>query len=286
MKKYTHIKSLTTIAALLIICLNSYGQDSYPQESKHEISIAVGGPFSFLKYHSAGEVQTGNGINAGIRYSYYLNEGLSIGIGAEYQTYNTDGKFGYLAGQYMTTDAEEENFQFRYKATNLREEQKLGYINVPLVLQFETPGTSKLYLAGGFKVGFAISGSYETKIQNLTTSGYYPQYNVELFSPAFAGFASTDNVKIAKQDIDTDVSYSATIETGLKQKISEKGWIYIGVYLDYGLNNIYDKDNTKNLVEYHPELPVQLQYNSVLETPYANDVRLVSYGLKLRFALH
>jgi hypothetical protein len=32
-------------------------------------------------------------------------------------------------------------------------------------------------------------------------------------------------------------------------------------------------------------LPVQLQYSSVLETPYANDVRLVSYGLKLRFAL-
>src|SRR3954463_7331137 len=127
MKKYIHnpIKSLASIAALLIICLNSYGQDN-----KQEISVYVGGPFSFLKYHSIGEVEKGNGINAGIRYSYYLNEGLSIGIGAEYQKYNTDGKFGYLAGEYMTTDAEDENFQFRYKASNVREEQKLAYINI------------------------------------------------------------------------------------------------------------------------------------------------------------
>lgn len=281
MKKYISnpIKSLT-IAGLLIICLNSYGQDK-----KQEISISVGGPFSFLKYNSAAETVPGNGVNAGIRYSYYLNEGLSIGIGVEYQTYNSDAKFGYLAGQYMTTDAEDENFQFRYKATNLREEQKLGYINIPIGIQFETPGTSQLYVAAGAKIGFATSGTYETKMQNLTTSGYYPQYNVELFSPAFAGFASTDNVSAGKQDIDTDVSYSATFETGLKQKIGDRSAIYIGVYLDYGLNNIYDKNNNKNLVQYNPELPVQLQYSSVLETPYANDVRLVSYGLKLRFAL-
>lgn len=282
MKKYihNHIKLLATVSALLIIYLNGYGQDK-----KQEISISVGGPFSFLKYNSfGGEVVNGNGFNAGIRYSYYLNEGISIGIGAEYQTYNSDGKFGYLAGEYATTDAEDENFLFRYRATNVREEQKLGYINVPIQIQFETPGTTKLYLAAGAKIGFAVNGTFETKMQNLTTSGYYPQYNVELFSPAFAGFASTNDLKTNKQDIDTDVSYSATFETGVKQKIGDRSWIYIGVYLDYGLNNIYDKDN-KNLVQYHPELPVQLQYNSVLETPYADDVRLVSYGLKLRFAL-
>ncbi|WP_264537902.1 PorT family protein [Flavobacterium sp. N1736] len=282
MKKYISnpIKSLATIAAIIIICLNSYAQDK-----KQEISISVGGPFSFINYNSVGEVQPGNGFNAGIRYSYYLNEGLSVGVGVEYQTYKSDGKFGYLAGQYMTTDAEDENFQFRYRATNVREEQKLGYINVPIQIQFETPGTSQLYVAGGVKIGFAASGTYETKMQNLTTSGYYPQYNVELFSPAFAGFASTDNIKTDKQDIDTDVSYSATFETGLKQKIGDRSSLYIGVYLDYGLNNIYDKNNDKNLVQYNAELPVQFKYNSVLETPFANDVRLISYGLKLRFAL-
>jgi hypothetical protein len=282
MKKYirNYITSISIVTVVLVSCLNSYGQDR-----KQELSIAVGGPFSFLKSNNGGELVPGNGINAGIRYSYYLNEGLSIGIGAEYQNYNSDVKYGFYGGQYNAVDAENEAFQFRYKATNLREQQKLGYINIPINIQFETPGNTKLYLAAGAKIGFATTGSYQSTIQNLTTSGYYPQYNVELFSPAFAGFENVNNLKTSKQDLDTEVSYSATFETGLKQKIGDRSAIYVGLYLDYGLNNIYDNKGSKNLVQYHPELPVQLQYNSVLDTSISNDIRLVSYGLKLRYAI-
>lgn len=282
MKKYirNYIASLSTVTLLLATCLNSYGQDK-----KQELSIAVGGPFSFLKYKTTGDLVPGNGINAGIRYSYYLNQGLSIGIGVEYQTYSSDVKYAFLGGQYNSIDAENEAFQFRYKATDLREKQKLGYINIPIGIQFETPGTTKLYLAAGAKIGFATNGSYESTFENLTTSGYYPQYNVELFSPAFAGFESVNNLKTSKQDLKTDVSYSATFETGVKQNLGDKSAIYIGVYLDYGLNNIYDNKESKNLVQYNPALPVQLQYNSLLNSSNANDIRLVSYGLKLRFAI-
>lgn len=282
MKKYiTNYKaSISVIVLLLGTCLNSYGQDK-----KQEFSIAVGGPFSFLKYNTPGEITNGNGFNAGLRYSYYLNDNVSIGLGVEYQTYRSDAKFQSLSGQYNTVDAEDESFQFRYRATNLREKQNLGYVNIPIGIQFETPGDTKLYIAAGAKVGFAVNGNFETKMENLTTSGYYPQYNVELFSPAFAGFASTNNLKTSKQDLKTDVSYSATFETGLKQKIGDNSSIYIGLYLDYGLNNIYDKKESKNIVQYNAELPVQLSYNSVLNSSYAQDIRLVSYGLKLRFAV-
>lgn len=282
MKKYirNYITSISIVTLLLGTCLNSYAQDK-----KQEFSISVGGPFSFLKYNTSGDVVPGNGINAGIRYSYYLNQGLSIGIGVEYQTYSSDLKYSFFSGQYNAVDAENEAFQFRYKATDLREKQKLGYINIPIGIQFETPGTTRLYLAAGAKIGFATNGNYESTFQNLKTSGYYPQYNVELFSPAFAGFESQNNLKTSKQDLKTDVSCSVTFETGVKQNIGTRSAIYVGVYLDYGLNNIYDKEN-KNLVQYNPELPVQLQYNSLLNSSNANDIRLVSYGLKLRYAIH
>jgi Outer membrane protein beta-barrel domain len=282
MKKYirNYITSLSIVTVLLGSCINSYAQDK-----KQELSISVGGPSSFLKYKTNGDVVPGNGINAGIRYSYYLNEGLSLGIGAEYQTYSSDVKYQFFASQYNAVDADNEAFQFRYKATGLREKQKLGYVNIPVNIQFETPGSTKLYLAAGAKVGFATNGNYETSIQNLTTSGYYPQYNVELFSPAFAGFASTNDIKTSKQDLKTDVSYSATFETGLKQNLGDRSAIYIGAYFEYGLNNIYDNKESKNPVQYNSPLPVQLQYNSLLNSPYTNDIRLVSYGLKLRFAI-
>ena len=95
-------------AALLIICLDSYGQDK-----KQEISISLGGPFSYLDYLSEAQVVDGNGFSAGLRYSYYLNETVSIGVGVEYQTYRSDFKSAFLSGQYTTTDAENDSFQFR-----------------------------------------------------------------------------------------------------------------------------------------------------------------------------
>ncbi len=71
----------------------------------------------------------------------------------------------------------------------------------------------------------------------------------------------------------------------MKQQIGSKNSIYIGVYLDYGLNNVYDKNENKNLVQYNPALPVQFTYNSVFDSGLARDMRLVSYGLKLRIAM-
>ncbi|WP_264522925.1 outer membrane beta-barrel protein [Flavobacterium sp. N502536] len=277
------INYITLIAVIILVLgavLRSYGQDK-----KQEFSISVGCPSSFLSYQAAGEVVEGNGFSASLRYAYYLSETLSVGIGAEYQTYNSDFKSPFLSGQYTTTDYEKESFQFRYRATNIREEQKLRYVNIPIQIQFETPGTTQLYLAAGAKIGFEINGSYQSTIQNLRTSGYYPQYNVELFEPAFAGFASTNNVETRKQDLKTEVSYSATFETGVKQKMGKKSAIYIGAYLDYGLKNIFDKNTGSYLVQYNAELPVQSKHNSILDSPFANDVRLVSLGLKLRFAI-
>lgn len=279
LKMKKHITSLAVIIAVLSSCFNSYSQNK-----KQEFSVSVGGPFSSIQ--SVGSQYTpGNGVNAGLRYSYYLNEGLSLGIGVEYQTYSSDSKFSSISGAYNATDSENESFQFRYRSTDLRETQKLAYINIPIGIQFETPGTTKLYIGAGAKIGFASTASFETTMGNLTTSGYYPQYNVELFNPAFAGYSSTDNLRTSKTDLDTDISYSATIETGIKQLIGKRNSIYVGVYFDHGINSIYDKGTSKNLVEYNAELPVRLKYNSVFDSGLAKDMKLVSYGLKVRFAM-
>lgn len=285
--RVNYITSITMIIAFLATCLNGYSQDKKAKiekaDKKYELSIAVGGPFSFINYRTPQETVLGNGFSADIRYSYYLNEGLSVNLGVEYQTYSSATKSGFVTGQYAATDADNESFQFRYKAANFREEQKLGYVNIPVGIQFETSGKTKLYLGAGAKIGFAVNGTYETTIENLTTSGYYPQYNVELFNPAFAGFGNTANINTGKQDLSTEISYSATIEAGVKQSIGSNKSIYIGLYLDYGLNNIYEKQS-KNVVQYNPEIPVALSYNTVLNSAY-DDVKLLSYGLKLRFAL-
>ena len=73
----------------------------------------------------------------------------------------------FFQTKYNEVDAEEESFELRYKATNLREKQKLGYVNIPIGIQFEIPGRTKLYLTAEGKIGFGVSGSYQTTISIL-----------------------------------------------------------------------------------------------------------------------
>lgn len=86
--------------------------------------------------------------------------GGSLDVGVEYQTYIQSQNSVFFQTKYNEVDAEGEFFEFRYKATNLREKQKLGYVNIPIGIQFETPGRTKLYLAAGGKIGFGVSRSY------------------------------------------------------------------------------------------------------------------------------
>lgn len=275
-----HIKPFAVITSLLVLSFNTYGQ-----KKKHEFSIAVGGSTSFIDYDlKNGEQLNKDGNNFGIRYAHYLNKNWSLSLGAEYQTYQSSANFSSLKENYTTTDSDGDSFDFRYMATNFTENQKLAYVNIPITVQFETSGKTKFYALAGAKIGFNVKGEYQTSIENLTTSGYYPQYNVELFAPYFAGFGSYDNIKSEKGKLTTDISYSAIIESGLKQTLGKKTSIYAGLYLDYGLNSISDKKEKSNLIQYPAEIPVDFKYKSVFDSPYVSNAKLISYGFKIRLA--
>lgn len=271
----------------VMISLLLVSENSYSQEKKHEVSAVIGGVFSFIDYDlNQGNLAKGDGISIGLRYSYYLNTSFSLGLGADYQSYNSSTNFVSINEEYVTTDVEGESFEFRAVARNLKENQKLSYINIPITLQYESLGLTRFYMLAGAKVGFLTNGKRQTTIDNLTTSGYYPQYNAELFGPAFVGFGSFDNLNVDKQDLDTKIAYSAIVESGIKQILGAKQSIYIGFYLDYGLNNIREKNQNKNLIEYTPDATEKLKYNSVFDSSYTDDLRLISYGVKVRFAFY
>lgn len=280
--KFTQLSAKSVMAALLLMGLGK----ANAQEEKSEFSIYAGGTFSSIYYDlDQGQVDHGDGVQLGLKYAFYLNENWSIGLGAEYQTYNSTASFDYLTGNYNTTDFENDPFEFRYTTRSYNESQKLEYVNVPLTVQFETgDGITDFYVSAGVKAGFAMKGRYETKMDALTTSGYYPQYNAELFGPTFMGFGSFYQVNAGKQDLDTKIAWSGTLETGVKQYIGERSSCYIGVFVDYSFNSIADNKD-ENMINYpSDQMPVDLQFNSVINSSYSKDVRLIAYGIKLRFA--
>lgn len=276
---YTAFRSLSIIAAVFL------GIQSYSQEMKHQFTAAAGGFFAPINYSlKSGDVKQGYGISIGFRYSYYLNSNWSIGIGTEYQNFNATAEIDLVKGNYMAIDSEGEQFDFRYNAAGYKEKQSLQYVTIPLNFQFEGTGYPGFYASVGAKVGFALKGTYEASIDNLSTSGYYPQYDVELFDPRFAGFGNFGSVNQGKQDLDINVAYLATLEFGIKRYLNTNSALYIGLYIDYGLNDILSKDVDKNIVEFNENIPVDFKYNSILESSYADAVNIMAYGLKVRYA--
>ncbi len=278
-KRIYSIKSFLAIA--LMICSNQ----SYCQDERHEFSISAGGVYSALSYKfENGHTDKEHGGTFGVRYSYYINDNWSIGLGAEYQSYKTIAKSSYFEGSYNTTDYENDLFEFRYAATAYRENQELQYINIPLALQFETGDDVRFYIAAGVKAGFAVNAEYETEIGNVTTSGYYPEYDAELFGPQFMGFGNFGDIKPGKKELETEMAWSGTLETGVKQYIDDNKSFYIGLFADYSLNSIA-KNKEENVINYPTaQYPADLQYNSVINSSVTGNVRLIAYGIKLRLA--
>lgn len=255
-------------------------------QTRSEFSIAAGGIFSQLEYNlpQNSYIDNSYGGGIGLGYSFYLNPQWSINIEGEYERFKANALLNSLQVNTNATDMEGENFEFRYTANHYNEEQKLDVINIPLTVQFQTDGETKFYARIGGQVSIIANAEYTTSIRSLTTSGYYAQYDAELFDPMFMGFGTFNNLNQESKELDLDTSFAAVMEAGIKREAGESNSLYIGFFLDYGLNTINGDTENTNLVEYTSENPTDFNTNSVLSTSMAEDVKLISYGLKLRFA--
>jgi Outer membrane protein beta-barrel domain len=277
--KKTIVNSIASMAltGLWLACPTSlFAQGS-------ELSVSVGGAASSLNYDGVGaDIKDGIGFNAGLDYAYYFSQNFGIATGAEYQRMSAefDGK-GTLSGAYDAVDYEQEAFQFRYNMGQVKEEQKVGFINIPLVFVYRDSKNS-FYIRAGAKVGLPVTSKF-SGTRNLTTSGYYPQYNGELFDPEFMGFGSFGKVSTSGSSIDLKPSYMATLELGIIEEIGGNNF-YAGFYCDYGLNNIAgDKSHP---VEYTVQQSgAGFKYNSILNSDFTDDVKTLSFGVKLRYCL-
>lgn len=279
------MKAIHKIAFIALIAVLS-AQMSFAQ-SKSEISIVTSGIFSKLDYDiQDGYLNNSRNGSFGIGYSLYLNRQWAINIGAEYESFKANLIYGSLQLSSDAVDIDDENFEYRYTAERYDEEQKLKVINIPLTVQFQTDGDeTKFYARVGGQISLINDAEYSTSIKSLTTSGYYPQYDAELFDPQFMGFGRNKNVSQESQDLEFNTSFAAVVEAGVKREIDNLGGLYIGLFCNYGLTTLNADTEATSLIEYNTENPTKFTANSVLQTDRAEDIRLISYGIKLRFAI-
>ena len=336
---------ITVVAVIMAATAQSYGQEAYgrvgtgtfyspatgqqagnhavtdsgsKQEDNYcsnEISIWAAGGLSILNYNP----QSGNRSNMpggafGIGYSHYRSKHFGFLLGAELALYQSKFNTSGLQDNYNTVDLdvyrEPENINFRYRLDDYKEVQQLWNINIPLMLQYQSAlwANNRFYAGLGFKLGVPVKATCEVSDFKITGMGYYYDENSGskqvLNDVTELGFGEFSN-KSAKDKLDFGLSYTGTIETGIKWNLGGNVDLYTGLYFDYTFNDIVKDKRGKHLVEYasfdgnnfntvnsvlaSQHAPIDnLHAGALSASPAKNMVNQVSpaaFGLKLRLGI-
>jgi hypothetical protein len=276
-------------AVLTIVACHLSITDCYAQP-EHEFSYHNGAGLSTLHYNSSVGKQTdGFGGFLGLKYSYHYYDHWAAVTGTDVSLLSSRMKIDPISEHYSAIDPEGTRFDFRSKLENHEEVQTVIMLTIPLMMQYEIIEKYGWYLAAGTKVCFPLKSTFRIQSANLTTSGYYAKEDWEYKDQYFVGFGY-----FSREPEEGKLHFKpvvlAALETGLKMKIDDRFFLYVGVYFDYGLDNMLNSGRNKHLVEYNAAYPKILLTNSVLESSYTQDDRthaitdklsLMSVGAKL-----
>ncbi|MGS2741044.1 hypothetical protein [Sinomicrobium sp. M5D2P17] len=258
-------------------------------QNRNELSVFISGPFQSLRSDAGegGEYHSRNGGSFGIGYGYALNKNWSLLLNAEIQLYRSAWSYEGFADAYETTDIEGDAMEFRYRFSGYREKQKAYVAEIPLLLQYTSNGMhTQFYAAAGVGIGFSLDATYSADYDRLSTSAYYPQWDAELHAPKFMGFGNYGSGHVASRDLELKNSYTLKLETGIKQLLNDKNALYLGVYLNYGLNDLSDGETAASVLTYQPDNPSDFDISSLTtssNTSSGDKLRAVGFGLKLRY---
>ncbi len=256
---------------------------------RHEITIGLGGGLSTLNYDiTDGSRTNGFGGQAGLGYMFFFSRHWGIGTGIDINLFTAKAKLNNgFGGSYNTTVQNglipNDNFVFNYNLSDYEETQQAWYLSIPLMLQFQTTGKHKFYIAGGGKIAFPVSTTYNADSYTLQTNGVFPDGRTYDDLPQY-GLGKFD--KSSKGDLDLDLVYFVSLETGVKWGLCKKNSLYTGVYFDYGLNNI-QKISEKDFVEYTGNTDIKTNsaiQSNVNGTNLVDKISPLALGIKVKYA--
>jgi OOP family OmpA-OmpF porin len=248
-----------------------------------EINVWANGGWQGLSYKvqdGDAKLQTEGSLGLGYTFPISRHWGLIAGV--------TGGFYGTRAtlnnGTYSFDQVDNTGSAFRYdiRTTGYKETQRFFSFGVPLMLQFHTTGSgTQWYINGGGKLLLPFDANVKASAQQLVLSGYYPDFNVEISDLPQHGFGTLQNWQGTTSDkLKTGAALEA--ETGLSFALSRHTRLYVGLYLEYGLSNMNGDATNSPLVPYNPNGTTNVQSGSVLNTTYAGDAKLLSYGLQIK----
>jgi hypothetical protein len=247
------------LTILLIICSQYYAcsQGTDLSRGKHSgIYFGIGvnpsqsqiineKPSSLSGLLSTKENVFSGSFEIGYFFSYVI--GLSSGLG--FVPYKTQLSLANYQNNYNTTDSENDSYERQVTGSNIKEEQKLGFMIVPICLNLRLPfnRTSGFFLQPGINLAFPLSKDYRSN-GVFTYKGYYPDYNVLLEDLSSYGFPTS-----LKSDADGELELKSLIinivgSVGIDFFIQEKIQVAIAGSYNKSLSGISNYPSPENFM--------------------------------------
>ncbi|MDR0206746.1 MAG: OmpA family protein [Bacteroidales bacterium] len=260
------------------------------------------------------------GGQAGIGYSYYFTKHIGISTGIFFSHYRTNGKLmgDFISDKYLVlgnyTDDDfpgnVKEYEVRVRTKNWVEKQSVKFMEIPLTLNLQKKFGEKeyfgLYLAVGAKLQIPVSAKYSvvdgdnSEDSKFHVSGYYEKKNLELGAlgaPDVSqyGFGAIYNpsqvLTNANGNLNLKWNLSLIAEAGFLISLSKRIDISLGAFIDYGLLNINNKNESVQLfngpksdyvaLAENNNVGKGISYNSITKTEYVNEINTISYGGKV-----
>ncbi len=244
------------------------------QEKGSYIYVNGGGGLHSLQHDIVNGSQKGSAnytINLGYDYFFTPNWGLGTGIG--FESNRSESTLNYLT-ENPSVDTDGDTFLFRTYYNDWKEKQKALLIEIPISVSYKSKLKQnwKMQFTVGAKMELPVQSSYEIVGGDIETTGYYPQYDVELYGLPQHNFNTLTS--FPEKDIALKSIYSAFADAGVLCPLNSKLDLYLGVYASYGLNNAIDAQD--NLLYQEDGV-----YNGVFASNQTDKVTPLAFGLKV-----
>ena len=221
-----------------------------------------------------------NTLNESLEIGYFVSRYLGASVGIGYSRFRTKLSLDSYQNKFSTVDTEKESYEMRVTGTAMKEEQKIGYLTVPICLNLRLPLTGALgfFLQPGLSLSIPVVKSFQTT-GTFTYKGYYPAYNVILQDlPAF-GFESNKATSGNGSLNISKLTVLATASAGFDLYLQKKVQLALAVCYSKSLSQIsaYTPASTFQLSKAVGNL------NSMMEGSSTATIRSVGCEVKIRY---
>jgi len=268
------MKTKKYILILAILCL-AVVQSSAQKDETKKYEFGINGFYGLSGLSGSvnnGSITSGLGYKLSIDGEYFFASHIGLGIGTCYATYTSKADLNSYTSNAPAIDDEGGSFEYRVKASGIKEKLNLTAIEVPVFIAYRKVLSRKIRLQShvGLKASIPIEATYQCTNGVTETKGYYISNNVEFANMPNHGFQTIDRINYSG-NLSTTIAYSIFGNVGITIPMGVIG-LNLGVYGSYGLNSIL-KPRSSFLIDY-PD-----NYNSL--SSLSGKVSLISGGIRV-----